>query len=130
MPRAIESSTGSPPTTRLSTTGSRRSSGPAMSIAAGGSDRRRCSCTCSRTAPMPSGEWTLAIDFGTTATSAATLAGGEVQVVRIDSDDRMPSMVFWREPDGEKPGELLLGDVADTWAPLAPECLERAPKRR
>ncbi len=79
---------------------------------------------------MPSGEWTLAIDFGTTATSAATLAGGEVQVVRIDSDDRMPSMVFWREPDGEKPGELLLGDVADRWAPLAPDCLERAPKRR
>src|SRR5581483_6650815 len=130
MASATASSTGSQPTTRLSTTGSRQSSGPGTWTAAAGSGRRRCSCTCSRTAPMPSGAWTLAIDFGTTATSAATLAGGEVHVVRIDSDDRMPSMVFWREPDGEDPGELLLGEVADRWAPLAPECLERAPKRR
>ncbi len=74
--------------------------------------------------------WVLAIDFGTTATAAATLSGAQMSLVRIDGDDRMPSMVFWREGEDGREGELLLGDLADRWAALAPECLERAPKRR
>ncbi|MGO9754418.1 MAG: Hsp70 family protein [Solirubrobacteraceae bacterium] len=74
--------------------------------------------------------WILAIDFGTTATAAATVSGGEVRLVRIEADDRMPSMVFWREGEKGREGELYLGELADRWAALAPECLERAPKRR
>ena len=74
--------------------------------------------------------WTLAVDFGTTVTAAATLHGRDVQLVRIDGDDRMQSMVFWREGDGARKGELLLGDHADRFSALAPDCLERAPKRR
>src|SRR5580692_8346994 len=80
---------------------------------------------------MSSGsDWILAIDFGTTATAAATVSGGRIAMVRIDADDRMPSMVFWREGEEGREGELLLGELAERWAALAPECLERAPKRR
>jgi len=79
-------------------------------------------------------EWALAIDFGTTATAAvaAVRNGGvwQVEPVRFGDDNRMPSMVFWRTPDREQPGQLLVGSDAEAWAAGAPANLEPTPKRR
>jgi hypothetical protein len=77
------------------------------------------------------GDWTLAIDFGTTATAAAigVHATGDVQIVHIDGQEQMPSMVFYRADSGGS-GELLVGRTAYNFWPSAPECLERTPKRR
>ncbi len=74
--------------------------------------------------------WVLAIDFGTSSTAAAMAFGGQVELVRIDGDLRMPSMVFWRERTDRMPGMLILGAEAENWAAADPACLERAPKRR
>src|SRR5664279_1909412 len=77
-------------------------------------------------------QWILAIDFGTTATAAAIAipATGDVQIVHIDGQDQMPSMVFYRARQSGSSGELLVGRAAYNFWPSAPACLERTPKRR
>lgn len=71
--------------------------------------------------------WSLAIDFGTTSTAAAVARDGGAQLVLLDGGlPRMLSNVFLQESTGR----LLLGDVADNAAVLAPWCLDRTPKRR
>lgn len=69
--------------------------------------------------------WILAIDFGTTNTSAAIASGGRVDVVEIDGSARMSSAVFVDDQ-----GELIVGFAADAHLPLAPDRAERTPKRR
>ena len=68
--------------------------------------------------------WVLGIDFGTTATAAAT-ANGNVEVVTIDGAPRMPSTVVVDEQ-----GALHAGVTAEREAAVAPERAERTPKRR
>lgn len=71
--------------------------------------------------------WVLAIDFGTSSTAAAAARDGGAQLVALDGGlPRMLSNVFLQESTGR----LLLGDVADNAAVVAPWCLERAPKVR
>ena len=75
--------------------------------------------------------WTLAVDFGTSFTSVATMdAQGHDDFVEIDGQRWMPSSVFWHANGTNGDGELLLGDEAINAADRAPECLERCPKRR
>src|SRR2546423_1847322 len=74
--------------------------------------------------------WILAIDFGTTSTAAARRIGDRVERIQLHAGPQMPSMVFWREGTGASTGRLVLGQEADELSPLAPWCLERAPKRR
>lgn len=75
-----------------------------------------------------SDDWVLAIDFGTTATAAATSRNGVEQIVEIDGSPRMPSMVCWSATGAGRTGRLLLGEAAENEAILAPEALERCPK--
>ena len=74
--------------------------------------------------------WLLSVDFGTTATAGAMTVGQSAEVVEIDNAPRMPSMVCWKEPSNGAPGQLLLGDAAENEAVLAPQCVERSPKRK
>ena len=74
--------------------------------------------------------WLLSVDFGTTATAAAMTVGQSAEVVDIDNAPRMSSMVCWKEPSNGAPGRLLLGDAAENEAVLAPQCVERSPKRK
>ena len=69
--------------------------------------------------------WILAIDFGTTNTSAAVASGGRVDVVEIDGSARMPSAVFVDDH-----ANLIVGAAAESHLPLAPARAERTPKRR
>jgi molecular chaperone DnaK (HSP70) len=68
--------------------------------------------------------WVLGIDFGTTYTCAAVSEGGQVRELRIDGRSRVPSGVFLDDQ-----GRLLVGQVAESRAPLAPERFEPTPKR-
>jgi hypothetical protein len=68
--------------------------------------------------------YVLGIDVGTTNVSAAVREGGEIRQLMLDGRDRMPSAVFLDED-----GQLLVGRVAESRAPLAPERFERCPKR-
>ncbi len=79
--------------------------------------------------PRGSG-WALAIDFGTTYTAAAMAYRGRVDLARIESELRMPSALFWREPVPGASGTLILGAEAENWAAADPACFEPAPKRR
>ncbi|MEL6892837.1 MAG: Hsp70 family protein [Actinomycetota bacterium] len=70
--------------------------------------------------------WTLAIDFGTTTTVAASRAdGGTAQVIEIDGDRRVPSIVFVDETEG-----VLVGKRAEHLAATDPSRTVRAPKTR
>lgn len=76
-------------------------------------------------------DWVLAIDFGTTSTAAAMRVGELIERIELDGSPRLPSMVFWHEGTGSgRSGRLVVGEEADQLSGLAPECLERAPKRR
>jgi hypothetical protein len=70
--------------------------------------------------------WTLAIDFGTSSTSAAMARGALVEPVPVEGLPSILSTVFWHEPSHQ----LLLGEAADNAAALAPWCFEPYPKRR
>jgi hypothetical protein len=74
-------------------------------------------------------DWVLAIDFGTSFSSAAIRSDGRAVLVRMPSPegprDVMPSAVF--QPEG---GELVVGWVAENQAVLAPDRFEPTPKRR
>ena len=70
--------------------------------------------------------WGLAIDFGTTATAAATCdAGGRIAALAMAHGAlAMPSSVF-ADTD-----ELLVGESADNQSNLDLQCYEPTPKRR
>ena len=71
------------------------------------------------------GDWTLAIDFGTTYTCAVMSFGEQTEVVLVNGDQRMPSAVL-SDPNGN----LVVGKLAELQAVSAPDRLERNPKRR
>lgn len=68
--------------------------------------------------------WTLAIDFGTSFTTAAMLAGGRAELLEIDNSRYLPSMVFV-----EDDGQFAVGAYAVGRAEVFPERTERCPKR-
>lgn len=72
---------------------------------------------------MPSG-WSVAIDFGTTATAAAIVRGAEVDLVRFGSSTRMPSGVFVDPDEG-----LLCSSTALNRGGADPGRYVRTPKR-
>jgi actin-like ATPase involved in cell morphogenesis len=67
--------------------------------------------------------WVLAIDFGTTFTSAAVKADGKVELIEIDGVTRMPSAVLWLDD------EFVVGVAAENQRASHPDRLERTPKR-
>ena len=68
--------------------------------------------------------WTLAIDFGTTATAAA-IYDGDAELIHVDGMARLPSLVLMGTD-----GEPVCGTAAERQAAGAPERVERTPKRR
>ena len=68
--------------------------------------------------------WSLAIDFGTTATTAAIVRGSDVTLVRFSSTTRMPSGVFVDPDDG-----LLAATAAVNRGGADPSRYIRTPKR-
>lgn len=69
--------------------------------------------------------WMLAVDFGTTNTTAAMLDHREVpQLVQVENSQYLPSVVV---ADGE--GNLLTGKAAARQAMVYPERTERVPKQ-
>src|SRR5450755_3468950 len=75
------------------------------------------------------GDWTLAIDFGTTSTVVAIRDAEGVQLVDLAGQPRMASMVFWRESGEGQTGCFVQGAEAERLAISAPWCFERPPKR-
>jgi actin-like ATPase involved in cell morphogenesis len=71
------------------------------------------------------GSWALAIDFGTSYTSAALAAGDGVDLIDLHGDRRVPSLVFLDED-----GRLLVGVLAANQSAGAPDRVERTPKAR
>ncbi|WP_053084635.1 PQQ-binding-like beta-propeller repeat protein [Streptomyces viridochromogenes] len=70
-------------------------------------------------------EWVLAIDFGTSFTTAAmTGRDGRAEVLEVEESRYLPSLVY-RDEDGQ----LLVGHAADSEARVFPERAERLPKR-
>ncbi|MEJ2888560.1 Hsp70 family protein [Actinomycetospora aeridis] len=68
--------------------------------------------------------WDLAVDFGTSFTTAATLAGGRAEVLEIDGSKYVPSLVCVDDD-----GTILTGRDAVNEAAMAPDRTERVPKR-
>ncbi|MEJ2863153.1 Hsp70 family protein [Actinomycetospora flava] len=66
----------------------------------------------------------LAIDFGTSFTTTATLAAGRAEVVEIDGSKYVPSLVCVDDD-----GTILTGRDAVNEAAMAPDRTERVPKR-
>ena len=69
--------------------------------------------------------WTLAIDFGTTYTTAAARIGDRPEIIEIDGDRRVPSIVALDES-----GALIVGRAAENEAATSPAKAMREPKRR
>ncbi|MDD7965803.1 Hsp70 family protein [Actinomycetospora lemnae] len=69
-------------------------------------------------------DWHLAIDFGTSFTTTATLAGGRAEVLEIDGSKYVPSLVCVDDD-----GTILTGRDAVNEAAMAPDRTERVPKR-
>ena len=59
-------------------------------------------------APLDSGSWTLAIDFGTSYTTIAARASDRVDTIELDGDRRIPSVVLLADD-----GSLIVGKAAD-----------------
>ncbi|GAA4774585.1 hypothetical protein GCM10023200_03840 [Actinomycetospora chlora] len=72
----------------------------------------------------PRAGFDLAIDFGTSFTTTATLAGGRAEVLEIDGSKYVPSLVCLDED-----GNVLVGRDAVNGAAMAPDRTERVPKR-
>lgn len=68
--------------------------------------------------------WALAVDFGTTATTAAIVGGDVIQLVRFGTTTRMPSGVFVDAADG-----LLAATVGLNRGGADPGRYVRTPKR-
>ncbi len=74
---------------------------------------------------MSDSRWSLAIDFGTSNTTAAMAAdGGTPVVLEVENSRYLPSAVY--AADG---GELLTGRAAVRQGVVFPDRVERAPKR-
>jgi molecular chaperone DnaK (HSP70) len=73
---------------------------------------------------VPVMSWTLAIDFGTTFTSAAIAYDGKIELVEVDGTTRVPSTVVVNED-----GHVVVGMAAENQAALDLERVERTPKR-
>ncbi|WP_433783833.1 Hsp70 family protein [Actinomycetospora sp. CA-101289] len=69
-------------------------------------------------------EWSLAVDFGTTFTTAAMVSGETVNILELDGSVKIPSAVAL---DDE--GELVVGLASGDEAGWPPERVERNPKR-
>ncbi len=70
--------------------------------------------------------WTLAIDFGTTATVAAVQTEGErPQILEVDGQRRLPSVVLVDDD-----GSIVVGSAAAGLASARPDRAVRAPKSR
>ncbi|WP_018503669.1 Hsp70 family protein [Parafrankia discariae] len=70
-------------------------------------------------------DWSLAVDFGTTYTAAATAsAGGAPEALEIDGSRSLPSVVCLDDD-----GQVLTGRAAASQAAVFPERAERLPKR-
>jgi hypothetical protein len=67
--------------------------------------------------------WTLAIDFGTTFTSAAVGADGRIDLIEVDGVVRLPSAVLWLDD------RFAVGVAAEAQRAAHPDRLERTPKR-
>ena len=63
----------------------------------------------------PGPGWDLAIDFGTSFTTTATLAGGRAEVLEIDGSKYVPSLVCVDED-----GTILVGRDAVNESAMAP----------
>jgi hypothetical protein len=75
---------------------------------------------------VPEGEWTLTIDFGATVTEVtASSPENSRQIVKIEGEDRMPSVVAVDDA-----GELRVGRAAEEIARSRPDRAERELKRR
>jgi molecular chaperone DnaK (HSP70) len=72
------------------------------------------------------GGWLLSIDFGTTATAAVTVTGGQVSPLALDGAGRMSSSVYSAPPEAV----LKVGKQADHEAGYALDRFEPTPKRR
>ena len=72
------------------------------------------------------GDWILAIDFGTSNTTAAMASGdgSEATVLEVENSRYLPSVVF-----RDDQGQILTGRSAAQRAVVAPERAERVPKR-
>lgn len=68
--------------------------------------------------------WDLAIDFGTSFTTTATLARGRAEVLEVDGSKYVPSLVCVDDD-----GTILTGRDAVNEAAMAPDRTERVPKR-
>jgi actin-like ATPase involved in cell morphogenesis len=68
--------------------------------------------------------WRLAIDFGTSFTVAAVAGNGAAEIIEINGERRMPSVVFASES-----GAILAGRAAEDMATSQPSRAMRAPKR-
>ncbi len=69
-------------------------------------------------------QWTLAIDFGTSSTSAAVDDGERIEIVEVDSSRYLPSVVFLAEG-----GTMTTGRGAMSSAGANPERAVLLPKR-
>ena len=68
--------------------------------------------------------WILAIDFGTSFTTAAIASNGDVKLVEVDGSWRIPSIVL-----ADDSGHLVVGRAAERQAAMTPERAELTPKR-
>lgn len=69
-------------------------------------------------------DWILGIDFGTSYTSAAARVNDRAEIIEVDGDRRVPSIILLGQAD-----ELVVGKAAENQAPLYPNRIVREPKR-
>lgn len=72
----------------------------------------------------PTGEWWLAVDFGTSFTTSAMAVDDRIEVLEIDNSRYMPSTVCL-----DADGEVLVGRYAVNEAVIRPSAAERLPKQ-
>ena len=70
-------------------------------------------------------EWSLAVDFGTTFTTAAMVSGETVTIIELDGGPKIPSAVAL-DDEGELVVGLASGDEAG-WAPSASSATQSVP---
>lgn len=68
--------------------------------------------------------WTLAVDFGTSFTTAAVRVDGRVEMLEVENSRYLPSLVMVEED-----GQIVVGRHAVNRAAMFPERVERTPKR-
>jgi molecular chaperone DnaK (HSP70) len=78
----------------------------------------------SRRGPRNLPSWVLAVDYGTTYTTAAIREGNRVDLVQVSDSPWIPSTVLL-----DTEGQLLAGHSAEAQAAIYPDRFERTPKR-